>query len=96
MARAAKLSVTGTGSSDPFYPHPGNPFNIGFGCQITGTVTDYTVEHSFDGGANWFAHESVVNAAADADGNYAFPVSAIRVTIAAGTGTVDMYLIQAG
>lgn len=96
MARAAKLSVTGAGSSSTFFPHPGNPFNIGFGCQITGTVSSYDVEHSFDGGTTWFNHETVVAQSTNQDGNYAFPVSAIRVTINSGTGTVDMYLIQAG
>lgn len=96
MAKADKLSQTGTGSSSAYIPLSGNPFNIGFGCQITGTVTDYDVEHTFDGGTTWFTHEDVVGAAANADGNYAFPIGGIRVTINAGTGTVDLYIIQAG
>jgi hypothetical protein len=71
-----------------------DPFNIGFGVVVTGTVT-YTVQHSFDG-VNWFNHPNVVGQTANADGNYAFPIHYIRLDVSAGTGTAAMTLIQAG
>lgn len=89
------LSKTGTGSSTPYvwdyYVAPGN---IGFGVIATGTV-NYTVQHTFDG-TNWFNHPTVANATTSMDGNYAFPVLQIRVTVNSGTGTAALTLIQAG
>ncbi len=89
------LTQTGTGSSTTYNV---NSFvsgvNIGFGCIATGTVT-YTVQHTFDG-TNWFDHPDVASETTNADGNYAFPVDQIRVTVTAGTGSVAMTIIQAG
>lgn len=89
------LTQTGTGSSasysvDSFV----SSVNIGFGCVATGTVT-YTVQHTFDG-TNWFNHPDVASETTNADGNYAFPVASIRVTVTAGTGSVAVTIIQAG
>lgn len=91
----ATLTQTGVGSTpavktDDFT----NPFNIGFGVVITGTVT-YTVQHSFDG-TNWFNHPIVAAQSANADGNYAFPIAYVRLAVSAGTGTAVMTYIQAG
>lgn len=82
-----------------------SPFNVGFGCATTGAVT-FTVQHSFDNpfaadydptAATWYNHPDVTGAVADADGNYAFPVSAIRLVLAGGsTGSVTMTINQAG
>jgi len=75
------------------------PFNVGFGVVKTGTV-DFTVQHSFDdpavGFTTWFNHPTVAAQIANADGNYAFPVTAIRITMNSGAGTVTLKLIQAG
>lgn len=95
MSKVSVVAQTGAGSSDSITILPGNPFNIGFGVVLSGTVSDYTVEHTFDG-TNWFPHEAVVNLAADADGNYAYPVAGVRVTITTGTGTATLTAIQAG
>lgn len=92
--KVTTVAQTGAGSSSSVKVLPGNPFNVGFGVVLSGTVSDYTVEHTFDG-TNWFAHEAVVNLAADADGNYAYPVASIRVTITTGTGTATLTTIQA-
>lgn len=70
-----------------------NPFNVGFGVVVSGVLT-YTVEHTFDdilngATATWFPHSSVVAQTASNDGNYAFPVTAIRLNVTAytsGTG----------
>jgi hypothetical protein len=94
------VSQTGVGSTAPIIMNlNATPFNVGFGVVKTGTV-DYTVEHTFDDptGAlsNWFPHPTVAAEIADADGNYAFPVTAIRLTMNSGTGTATLKLIQAG
>ena len=80
-----------------------SPFNVGFGCVVTGTV-QYKVEHTFDDIQNpnvtptAFTHEDVSAATTNADGNYAFPVKAVRVAAvtAATGGTVTMTVLQAG
>ncbi len=72
-----------------------NPFSVGFGVIVSGTLT-YKVQHSFDG-TNWFDHSSVVNLTASADGNYAFPVLQIRLNVTAFTsGSATLTLIQGG
>lgn len=81
-----------------------SPFNVGFGVVVTGTVT-YSVQHTFDdvfaatyvpASGNWFNHPTVAAATTTQDGNYAFPVSAIRINVTAGTGSVNAVIIQAG
>ena len=77
------------------------PFNVGVGCVVTGTAT-YTVEHTFAdpfaagglSGATWIANTGLTGKTATADGNYAFPVRAIRLNVAATTGSVTMTVLQ--
>jgi len=87
------VSVTGVAASSSIKVLNHNPVHIGFGVVVSGTVT-YTVQHTFDG-TNWFDHEFVAGLSANADGNYAFPVSDIRLNVTAGTGTATLSLIQA-
>jgi hypothetical protein len=94
------VSQTGAGSSTPIVMNlNATPFNVGFGVVKVGTV-DFTVQHSFDdpavGFTTWFNHPTVAAQIANADGNYAFPVTAIRITMNSGAGTVTLKLIQAG
>lgn len=81
-----------------------SPFNIGFGVDATGTV-NFTVQHTFDdpfastfavGTAKWYNHATVAAATADTDGNYAYPVRAIRLVQNSGSGSCVMTLVQAG
>lgn len=83
-----------------------SPFNVGFGVSVTGTIT-YKVQHTFDdiysstfnaSTATWFEHPTTGSAGLSTatDGNYAFPVNAIRIITTAGTGSVTLKLIQAG
>ena len=76
-----------------------SPFNVGFGVVVSGTVT-YTVQHTFDdpgvGFTTWFNHPSIATLSANADGNYAFPVTGIRVSVASGGGTATLSVVQAG
>jgi hypothetical protein len=93
--RPQTITQTGVGSSawlplDPLQ----NPFSVSFGCVINASP-NYTVEHTFDPiltGATptAFPHASVATATANKDGNYAFPITAIRVTMNSGTGGVTM------
>ena len=77
------------------------PFNVGFGVVITSGSPTYTVQHTFDNpwttdNPTWFDHPTVAAETANADGNYAFPVAALKVAITSGTGAVKLTVIQAG
>jgi hypothetical protein len=94
------VSKTGTGSSSALVMNTNiSPFNVGFGVAVTGTV-NYTVQHTFDdpavGFTTWFSHPVVAAQTVNADGNYAFPVSGIKLLVNSGTGTATLELIQAG
>lgn len=98
--RPVTKAVTGIGTTEWIkLDHKTNPFNVGFGCVVSGTAT-YTVQHTFDsvdsGTPTPFNNAYVAGQTANADGNYAFPVCAIRVNLTAGTGTVTITAIQAG
>jgi hypothetical protein len=77
------------------------PFNVGMGVVVSGTV-NYTIQHTFDDIFNgsvtptWFNHPTLASQAASADGNYAFPVRAIRLFVNSGSGTATATIIQAG
>ena len=93
--RPVTLAQTGAGST-PGYVADNyvTPFNIGFGVVVSGTV-NYTVEHTFDG-TTWFPHPTIASKTTDQDGNYAFPVLQIRLTVNSGGGIATLTLIQAG
>jgi len=104
--RSISVKVTSAGNSSPIVLDQYiSPFNIGFGAVVTGTC-NYTIQHSFDNPlaagynaatATWFPHPTVQNATTNQDGNYAFPVLAIRLVNNAGTtGSVTLTVIQAG
>lgn len=93
-------SKTGAGSTTPFVMNTNTtPFNVGFGVIVTGVV-NYTVQHTFDdpavGFTTWFNHPTIAALTVTADGNYAFPVTGIRLTVNSGAGTATLKLIQAG
>lgn len=103
--RRIVLTQTGAGGSavSPMNLNT-SPFNVGFGVIVSGTV-DYTVQHTFDdvfsptfnaGTATWFPHPTIAAQAANADGNYAFPVTGIRLLVNSGGGTATLVLLQAG
>ena len=91
---------TGTGSSSSLVMNTNiTPFNVGFGVSVTGTVT-YTIQHTFDspatGFTTWYPHPTIANEIDNQDGNYAFPVTGIKLLVTAGDGTATLSLIQAG
>lgn len=94
------VSKTGVGSSSALVMNTNvSPFNVGFGVVVTGTV-NYTIQHTFDdpavGFSTWFSHPTIASLAANADGNYAFPVTGIKVLVNSGDGTAQLKLVQAG
>ena len=100
--RGVIVSQTGVGSSATIPLNPfDNPFNVGLGVVVTGTV-DYTIQHTFDDVQNaavtptWFNHSSLAALTINSNGNYAFPVSAIKILVNSGTGTATATIIQAG
>lgn len=79
-----------------------DPTSIGLGIVVTGTV-DVTVQHTFDDPfadpstiLAWFDHPTLVNVAANDDGNLAFPPRAVRLLTNSGVGTAEFDLVQAG
>jgi archaellum component FlaF (FlaF/FlaG flagellin family) len=68
---------------------------------VSGTV-NYTIQHTFDDIFDasvtpvWFNHPTIASLAVNADGNYAFPVRAIKVLVNSGAGTATLTAIQAG
>ena len=86
--------------------------SAGPGTEITSTGTQtYQVEHTFDyqghvssdwngfisSAAVWFANTGLTGATSQANGNYAFPVSMIRLNVLSGSsqGVVKAILMQA-
>lgn len=81
------------------------PFAISlFGILVSGAAT-YTVQYTSDdvfasdyveGNGSWTDHPSLTGKSANADSNLAYPASAIRLKITAGTGTIKLITRQAG
>ena len=98
--RVQTVSKTGVGSSPALVMNTNiSPFNVGFGVSVAGTV-NYTIQHTFDdpavGFTTWFSHPTIASKTDNQDGNYAFPVSGVKVLVNSGTGTATLELIQAG
>ena|SRR3990167_8378299 len=84
------------------------PTNIGFACVLVGgTSAAYTVQHTFTDpnttdlnvvtNGTWLNHEFLVSATSTDDGNYSYPVRAIRVFLtSAVSANVTLDLVQAG
>jgi hypothetical protein len=101
-------STFGYGSSTIYVPdYMIRPFNIGIGTIVNSTAVVFSVEHTWDytgssvfisSNATWFPNTGITAKSTNTDGNYAYPVSAIRLNVTSGssTGTVTLKLIQAG
>ena len=98
------LSVTGVGNSAVFpvdtYVAPSN---MGLAVVVSGTIT-YKVQYTFDNvfakgydptAGTWFDHPTLTGSAS-ANSNIAYPVTGIRLSTSAGTGTATLTIIQAG
>jgi hypothetical protein len=106
--RPIRVTLNSATSSPPIsLDHYLTPFNVGIGCSISPAASlTYTVEHTFDdvfsenfdpATATWFPNTGLTNKTASTDGNYAFPVVAIRLRVSIwGSGSVTMTAVQAG
>lgn len=104
--RPVTKTLTGTGSTEviPFDVYK-DSFSVGFGVKVSGTVT-YTVQHTFSvpnskgsvsfNDAVWFDNSTIVAQTSDQVGNYIFPITGMRVTISAGTGSITVMAVQSG
>lgn len=95
------VATTGVSTSKVIaLDHYQSPFNVGVGVVVTAPAT-FTIQHTFDDVFNssvtptWFNHPTLTGSAS-IDGNYAFPVRAVRINQTAGAGTTTMTVIQAG
>jgi hypothetical protein len=81
-----------------------NPFSVSLGVVLAGSSTvTYTVQHTFSDvqdstvTASAIDHDSLASQTATNDGNYAFPVRAVRLTNAGFTaGSLDFSVGQSG
>lgn len=84
-----------------------DPFNVGIGVSLSaGASLTYSVEHTFDdvfaagfnpSTATWFTNTGLSAKTASSDGNYAFPVVAVRLNVTSYTGgSATMTVIQSG
>lgn len=92
-------SAAGTSAWIPL-DYKQNPFNVGLGLVILGTNTT-DVEHTFDDifdssvTPTAFKHSTLVGKTANADGNYAFPIRAVRLNVTAYTsGSATLTILQ--
>ena len=102
---SSTVTQTAAGSTAPV---PMNqyvtPFNVALSAIVTGTV-NYTVQYTFDNvfasdyvpsSGNWTNHPSLTSQTTTLSSNIAYPVTAIRLTVNSGTGTVALTIIEAG
>ena len=102
--RPVVFSVIGVGDSN-VYPVDNyiSPSNMGLAVVVSGTIT-YKVQYTFDdvfakgytpASGNWFDHPTLTGSAS-LNSNIAYPVTGIRLSTSAGTGTATLTIIQAG
>lgn len=98
-------TTTGTSQSSPYVVNwKANNFGIGMGLTMTASKgIGVDIEHTFDDpksgltNATWFKHSSLSSRTASADGNYAYPITAIRINITAqtsGNGSATLKIVQ--
>lgn len=106
--RPIRVTVASQASSAPVpLDHYQGPFNVGIAVVLSaGASLTYTVEHTFDdvfasgfdaSTATWFPNSGLAAKTTSLDGNYAFPIMALRLRISTySSGTASMTVIQAG
>ena len=102
--RPVVFTVTGVGNSNPYTVDTYiSPSNMGLAVIVTGTIT-YKVQYTFDNmfasnyvaaSGNWFDHPTLVGSASG-NSNIAYPVTGIRLSTTACTGSATLTIIQAG
>lgn len=101
MPQPIVISLDGVGASG-WAPtnRKQTPFNVGLGVVVSGGLT-YTVEHTFDDVQDSsvtptpFSNDGLTSKTTNDDGNYSFPVSAIRLNVTSFTsGSVTLTILQ--
>ena len=114
MARPIRVTVDSVSASAPVIMNTYNqPTNVGIGVKLNGATTGtYTVQHTFDdpfasgftSNAVWYDYTpDLASKTANEDGNYAFPVTAIRLNVTVlssgaptAPNTITMTVIPSG
>lgn len=100
--RPKKITVTGVGIS-AWIPLDSKqaPFSVGLGAVLVSGTATYTVQHTFDDVYDLtvvpvaFDNAGMAGLTANKDGNYAFPVKAIRLNVTGGVApVVSLTMIQ--
>lgn len=103
--RPVTISVTGSPVASNVYAVNTSitPTNLGLAVIVTGTIT-YKVQYTFDdvystsfspSTANWFDHPTLVGSASG-NSNIAYPVTGVRITTSAGSGSASLTIVQGG
>ncbi len=102
LMRPKKVTVSGVATS-AWIPvdYKQDPMNIGIGCVLVSGTGTYTVEHTFDDVFDSavtpvaFANSGITAQTASKDGNYAYPVRAVRLKVTvSSSAVVSMTIIQ--
>lgn len=80
------------GNSDAADIYDTENIRISYAVVVTGTV-NYTVQHSLDG-INFFDNSDNTAQTTSKDGNYIFPIRAVRAKYNSGTGSIVFNLRQ--
>lgn len=106
--RPIRVTVASQTASAPVpLDHYQGPFNVGIAVVLSpGASLTYSVEHTFDdvfapgfnaSTATWFPNSGLSSKTTTLDGNYAFPIMALRLNVTTySSGTATMTVIQAG
>ncbi len=90
--RSFTAALSAVGNSDVADIYDTEDIRISYAVIVTGTV-NYTVQHSLDG-INFFDNADNTSKTTSNDGNYVFPVRAVRVKINSGAGSIVFNLRQ--
>lgn len=100
--RPQSVTVSSLTTSNPIpLDHRSLNFQVGIGCVVPSGTLTYKVQHTFDDIFDttvtpvWFDHTSITGKTTNSDGNYAFPIRAVRLNVTAYTsGSVIMTVLQ--
>ena len=105
-AATVSVGASGTGSSLWNYVNwHVTPTNIEYACMLTANLATFGIQYTYDdpnnlaagqGTAFAFNHPTLNSIATSSDGNSNDPITAWRLLVSSGTGTIRVSTIQAG
>lgn len=103
MRKSVIRTQTGVGNSNPVALDPmENPFTVALAGIVTSGSATWKVQYTLDDiqdptvTVTWFDHDVLVGQTGNAVSNIVVPVTAVRLAITSGTGTVQLNVLQAG